>query len=129
MLEAAGMLDPAVTLLQGKYKDLKILSDRRTEHDNLAGLAGEYPDGAAETRNDWIAKHAQQTQALTHAIVAALKWIRSHSAEEIMDKMQPDLVGTDKELYLAALKNAIQMYSTTGPMGPKGAQAVLAVFS
>ena len=38
-------------------------------------------------------------------------------------------VGTDKALYLAALKNTIPMYSTTGRMDPKGAQAVLDVFS
>ena len=68
-------------------------------------------------------------QALTNAIVATLKWIHAHSAEEIMAKMPPDLVGPDKELYLAALKNTIPMYSTTAKMDPKGAQAVLAVFS
>ena len=46
-----------------------------------------------------------------------------------MAKMPEDLVGADKALYLAALKNTIPMYSTTGRMDPKGAQAVLAVFS
>lgn len=35
--------------------------------------------------------------------------------------------GKNKELYLAALKNTIPMYSETGTMDPKG--AVLAVFS
>ena len=38
-------------------------------------------------------------------------------------------VGKDKALYLAALKNTIPMYSETGLMDPKGADAVLAVFS
>ena len=42
--------------------------------------------------------------------------------------MPPDMVG-DKALYLAALKNTIPMYSETGTMDPKGADAVLAVFS
>jgi NitT/TauT family transport system substrate-binding protein len=46
-----------------------------------------------------------------------------------MAKMPERLVGKDKALYLAALKNTIPMYSTTGKMDPKGAQAVLAVFS
>jgi len=32
-------------------------------------------------------------------------------------------------LYLAALKNTLPMYSQTGKMDPKGADAVLAVFS
>ena len=39
------------------------------------------------------------------------------------------MVGKDKALYLAALKNTIPMYSETGRMDPKGADAVLAVFS
>ena len=128
-VEAAVMLDPAVTLLQGKYKDIKILSDTRTQHDTLAVFGGEYPGGALYTRSDWVAKHEKETQALTTAILATLKWIHAHSAEEIMAKMPSDMVGADKALYLAALKNTIPMYSTTGRMDPKGAEAVLAVFS
>ena len=128
-VEAAVMLDPAVTLLQGKYKDIKILSDTRTQHDTLAVFGGEYPGGSLYTRSDWIAKHEKETQALTTAILATLKWIHSHSPEEIMAKMPSDMVGADKALYLAALKNTIPMYSTTGRMDPKGAEAVLAVFS
>jgi NitT/TauT family transport system substrate-binding protein len=128
-VEAAIMLDPAVTLLQGKNKDLKILTDTRTQKDTLAVFGGEYPGGALYTRSEWIAKHPKETQALTNAIVATLKWIHSHTPEEIMAKMPDNLVGPDKALYLAALKNTIPMYSTTGRMDPKGAQAVLAVFS
>jgi NitT/TauT family transport system substrate-binding protein len=128
-VEAAVMLDPAITLLQGKNKDLKILSDTRTQKDTLDVFGGEYPGGALYTKADWVAKHEKEVQALTNAMVATLKWIHSHSAEEIMDKMPPELVGADKALYLAALKNTIPMYSTTGLMDPKGAQAVLSVFS
>jgi NitT/TauT family transport system substrate-binding protein len=129
LVDAAVMVDPAVTLLQNKYKDLKILSDTRTQKDTLAVFGGEYPGGALYTRADWIAKHAAETAALTTAMVATLRWIHAHSAEEIMAKMPEDLVGADKPLYLAALKNTIPMYSATGLMDPKGAQAVLAVFS
>jgi NitT/TauT family transport system substrate-binding protein len=39
------------------------------------------------------------------------------------------MVGKDKSLYVAALKNTLPMYSETGKMDPKGASAVLAVFS
>ena len=46
-----------------------------------------------------------------------------------MAKMPPHAVGRNKELYLAALRNTIPMYSETGAMDPKGAAAVLAVFS
>jgi NitT/TauT family transport system substrate-binding protein len=128
-VDAAVMLDPAVTLLQGKNKDLKILSDTRTQKDTLDVFGGEYPGGALYTKTSWIAAHPKETQALTNAIVATLKWIHSHTPEEIMAKMPENLVGPDKTLYLAALRNTIPMYSTTGLMDPKGAQAVLDVFS
>ena len=128
-VDAAIMLDPAITLLQGRNKDLKILSDTRSAKDTLDVFGGEYPGGALYTRADWIAKHEKETQGLANAIVATLKWIATHSPEEIMAKMPDELTGADKALYLAALKNTIPMYSTTGRMDPKGAQAVLAVFS
>ena len=128
-VQAAVMLDPAVTLLQSKFKDFKILADVRTQKDTLDIFGGEYPGGALYTRADWIAKNDATVQKLTNAILATLKWIHSHTPEEIMAKMPEDLVGADKALYLAALKNTIPMYSETGKMDPKGAQAVLAVFS
>jgi NitT/TauT family transport system substrate-binding protein len=128
-VDAAIMLDPAVTLLQNKFKDLKILSDTRTQKDTMEVFGGEYPGGALYTRADWIAKNETSAQALATAIVNTLKWIHSHTPEEIMAKMPEDLVGPDKTLYLAALKNTLPMYSTTGKMDPKGAEAVLAVFS
>jgi NitT/TauT family transport system substrate-binding protein len=128
-VNAAIMLDPAITLMQGKHKDIKILSDTRTAKDTLDVFSGEYPGGALYTRAEWIAKNEATVQKMTNAIVATLKWIHSHTPEEIMAKMPDELIGPDKALYLAALKNTIPMYSQTGMMDPKGAQAVLAVFS
>jgi NitT/TauT family transport system substrate-binding protein len=128
-VDAAVMLDPATTVLQNKAKDVRILSDTRTQKDTLAVFGGDYPGGALYSRADWVAKHEKEAQALTNAIVATLKWIHGHSAEEIMAKMPDDLVGADKAAYLAALKNTIPMYSENGRMDAKGAEAVLAVFS
>jgi len=128
-IDAAVMLDPSVTILQGRNKDLKILSDTRTQKDTLAVFGGEYPGGALYTKADWIQGHPKETQALATAIVSTLKWIHSHTPEQIMEKMPPEMVGKDKDQYLAALKNTIPMYSETGRMDPKGASAVLAVFS
>lgn len=128
-IEAAVMLDPAITVLQGKNKDLRILSDTRTQHDTLEVFGGEYPGGALYTRADWIAGHEKEVQAMTNAIIATLKWIHSHTPQEIADKMPPEYVGKDKAGYIEALKNTLPMYSETGLMDPKGAQAVLAVFS
>jgi NitT/TauT family transport system substrate-binding protein len=128
-IDAAVMLDPSVTVLQGSHPDLKILADTRTAKDTLAVFGGEYPGGALYTTTAWIKSHEKEVQALTTAIVNTLAWIHSHSPEEIMAKMPDEIVGKNKELYLAALKNTIPMYSLSGLMDPTGADAVLAVFS
>src|SRR5205823_817389 len=118
-IDAAVMLDPSVTVLQGSYPDLKILTDTRTQKDTLEVFGGEYPGGALYTTTAWVNSHEKEVQALTNAIVNTLNWIHSHSPEEIMAKMPDEIVG----------KNTIPMYSLTGKMDPKGADAVLAVFS
>ena len=128
-IDAAVMLDPSVTVLQGKHPDLRILSDTRTQKDTLAVFGGEYPGGALYSTAAWVSAHPKEVQGLTNAILNTLTWIHSHSAEDIMAKMPEEMVGKNKELYLAALKNTIPMYSQTGKMDPKGAEAVLAVFS
>src|SRR6476469_3650419 len=128
-VDAAIMLDPAVTILQGQDKNLKILSDTRSQKDTLAVFGGEYPGGALYTKADWVATHPKEVQGMTNAIVSTLKWIHSHTPEEIADKMPANLVGKDKALYVAALKNTLAMYSATGRIDPQGASAVLAVFS
>src|SRR5215211_363325 len=71
-IEAAVMLDPSVTVLQGEYKDLKILADTRTQKDTLDVFGGEYPGGSLYTRSDWIKTHEKEVQALTTAIVNTL---------------------------------------------------------
>ena len=128
-IDAAVMLDPSVTVLKGRNKDLTILSDTRSQKDTLAVFGGEYPGGALYTKAEWIASHEKEVQAMTNAIVATLKWIHSHAPEEIADKMPPEYVGKDKAGSVEALKNTLPMYSETGRMDPKGAAAVLAVFS
>jgi NitT/TauT family transport system substrate-binding protein len=128
-IDAAIMLDPAVTILQNDDKNLKILSDTRSQKDTVAVFGGEYPGGALYTRADWIASHEKEVQGMTKAILSTLKWIHSHTPEEIADKMPPEFVGKDKALYVAALKNTLPMYSENGLMDPKGAQAVHDVFA
>ncbi len=128
-VQAAVMLDPAVTLLAGKYKDLRILVDTRSAADTRKVFGGNYPGGSFYASADWIKNHTAAAQGMANAIAETLKWIHSHSAKQIMAKMPADYVGKNKALYLAALKNTIPMYSKTGLMDPKGASAVLKVFS
>jgi NitT/TauT family transport system substrate-binding protein len=128
-VDAAVMVDPSVTVLQGRHPDLNILIDTRSANDTLEVFGSDYPGGSLYATAAWVASHETEARALAIAIVRTLAWIHAHSAEEIMDRMPAEVVGNDKALYLAALKNTIPMYSKTGSMDSKGAEAVLAVFS
>ena len=99
-VDAAIMLDPAVTQLGARNKDLRILVDTRTQKDTIDVFGGEYPGGALYTKADWIEKNPKEAQALVNAILNTLKWIYSHTPEEIMAKMPDELVGGDKSSIL-----------------------------
>src|SRR5215467_1369601 len=63
-IDAAVMLDPSVTVLQGSHSDLKILADTRTQKDTLATFGGEYPGGALYSTAAWVNSHEKEAQAL-----------------------------------------------------------------
>src|SRR5437899_12984613 len=98
-IDAAVMLDPSVTVLQGSHPDLRILSDTRTQKDTLGVFGGEYPGGSLYSTAAWINSHEKEVQALTTAIVNTLNWIHAHSPEEIMAKLHDEIVGNNKALY------------------------------
>src|SRR5438270_9516327 len=53
-IDAAVMLDPAVTILQAAHPDLRILSDTRTQKDNQAVFGGDYPGGSLYATTAWV---------------------------------------------------------------------------
>jgi NitT/TauT family transport system substrate-binding protein len=128
-VDAASMVDPALTQLQARHKDLRILTDTRTREDTMKAFGGEYPSGSLYAQDSWIKAHPREAQSLAEAIVRTLKWMKGHSAEEITAKMPPQLVGENRDLYLAALKATRPMYSETGLMDQKGSEVVLKVLS
>ncbi|MBV9522770.1 MAG: ABC transporter substrate-binding protein, partial [Alphaproteobacteria bacterium] len=77
----------------------------------------------------WVQAHQDEAQRLADAMVRTLQWIQTHSPEEVMAKMPKAFTSADPKTYLASLKSMIPTFSATGLMDPKGAEAVLAVFS
>ena len=128
-IDAVVTLDPAVTVLQARHADLRLLADTRSATDTEALFGSSYPGGALYTMQTWIDENPEAVQGMAAAISDTLDYIHSHTPEEIMAQMPESAVGSDKEAYLAALTNSIPMYSETGLMDPRGAETVLAVFS
>ena len=105
---------------QGTIGDAKVLIDLRTPDGTRAALGGDYPFISVYMRSDWVASHKNVVQRLANAYVKTLKWIQTHTPEEIAAQLPQDYYAGDKELYLSALKGSMPMFSPDGKM-PAGA--------
>lgn len=121
--------DPAITQLQSRHPDLRILSDTRREADTVALFGAEYPGAALYTRTEWLEANPEAAQGLAAAIVETLEYIHSTPAEEIAAQMPANLVGPDRDVYIQSVTNSMEMFSETGLMTHEGAEAVLAMLS
>ncbi|WP_369183048.1 ABC transporter substrate-binding protein [Streptomyces sp. Y1] len=122
--------DPTVATILDKGLG-KILYDLRTPEGSRQALGGLYPSSALYMNTDWVEKNKDTTQKLANAFVKTLKWMSTHSAQEIAAKMPADYAQGGAEQYAAAIKATLPMFTTDGVMpadGPKTVLAVLAAF-
>ena len=124
-IDAAVMLDPSVTVLQGSRKDLRILSDTRTQKDTLETFGGEYPGGALYSTAAWVNGHEKETQALTNAIVRADKWIQKAGPDEIAKVVPETYLLGDPAVYKAAIGKSLEGLSPDGMIPEDGAATAL----
>ena len=112
-----------------KTGDAQVLVDMRSEEGTKAALGGLYPAASLYVRNEWAASHKDQASKLARAFGKTMAYISTHSAEDIAEKMPKDYYGNDKELYVAALKASLPMYTKDGKMPEGGPETVLKVLS
>ncbi|MFD7987900.1 ABC transporter substrate-binding protein [Kitasatospora indigofera] len=129
-IDAGMTTDPTVANILAK--DLgKVLYDMRTPEGSRAALGGLYPSSSLYMNTDWVEKNKDTTQKLANAFVKTLKWMSTHSPEEIAAKMPADYGQGGADQYAAAIKATLPMFTTDGVMpadGPKTVLAVLAAF-
>jgi NitT/TauT family transport system substrate-binding protein len=128
-VDAAVVIDPALTLLREKYRDLRLLADTRDERGAQAVFGAVYPGGALHAPLRWVAEHPLTAQALADAVVGALSWMERHDAGQILAAASEDGGGVDGGLYRAALENTLPIYSRSGVIDIASARAVLAVLN
>lgn len=103
----------------------KVLVDLRTPQSTQAALGGPYPFICVFMQNSYVSAHKDVVQKLVNAYVKTLKWIHTHTAEQIADMMPADYYAGDKTLYVTALQNQLSIFSPDGKMPDGGPQAVL----
>ncbi|NIO42264.1 MAG: ABC transporter substrate-binding protein [Burkholderiales bacterium] len=117
-------IEPAITLLVrgGKVVE-KVETISEDGARQLFGAA--LPSGSLYTKRDFIHDHPATVQALTDAMVRALKWLSTASDEAVADVVPGHYLLGDRSLYLAALIRQRPSYSKDGRIPPEAVQAML----
>ena len=129
-IDAGMTTDPTVATIVDKGLG-KVLYDMRTPEGSRAALGGLYPSSSLYMNTDWVERNKDTTQKLANAFVRTLKWMSTHSPEEIAGRMPADYGQGGAGQYAAAIKATLPMFTTDGVMpadGPKTVLAVLAAF-
>jgi NitT/TauT family transport system substrate-binding protein len=128
VVDALVNVDPTITILT-KSGDAQILADTRTTLGALRVFGGPYPAGGLYATPAFIERNPKTVQALTTASVKALHWIKTHTPEQIADHMPDRFYQSDKALYVASLKDNLEMFSLDGRIPLAGLQTIVKVLS
>ncbi len=127
-IQAGMTTEPTISRLL-KTGEARVLIDMRTIEKTKEALGGTYPAASLYMPTEWVEKNKPTVQKLANAFVKTLKFIHTHSAAEIAEKMPKDFYVGDKEGYIKALNDGKGMFTSDGVMPAGGPETVLAVLS
>jgi NitT/TauT family transport system substrate-binding protein len=123
-IDAGMTTEPTITNTI-KKKAGQVLVDLRTPTATRAALGADYPFIGLFMTTAYVNAHKSVVQRLVNAYVKTLKWMKSHTAAEIADKVPADFYGSDKDGYIAALDGQKDSFTADGKMPAAGAQNAL----
>lgn len=126
---AAGITTPPTSTQLLSKKTATTLVDLASVSGTKAALGGLYPASSLYMPCDWVKAHPRETQKLANAFVATLRYIASHSAEELAAKMPADYAGGDAAIYVNSIKETKDGFTTDGVIDADGARNVIEVLA
>ncbi|GJI90838.1 ABC transporter substrate-binding protein [Duganella hordei] len=127
-IQAGMTTEPTITRLL-KTGEARVLVDLRTMESTKAALGGTYPAASLYMTTSYVNSHKEITQKLANAFIKTLRFINTHSAAEITEKMPKSFYVGDKDSYVKALEGGKAMFTIDGMMPQGGPETVLAVLS
>ena len=125
-IDAGMTTEPTISRLLAS-SDAKVLVDLRTPESTEKWLGGLYPAACLYMPAVWVNGHREEVQKLVNAFVKTLKFINTHTAEEIASKMPVDYYAGNKPMYVRALAQSKTMFTADGRMPASGPPTVLKV--
>ena len=123
-IDAIANLDPLITMMQQK-NEIRIISDTRTLKETEAVFGGPMPAATLYASADFIKKYPNTTQALTNAMVRALRWLQKAAPEDIVKAVPENYLLGDRALYIEAFTKVREAISPDGKFPDAGAATAL----
>jgi NitT/TauT family transport system substrate-binding protein len=123
-IDAISNVEPVMTMLEQKG-EVKIISDTRTLGGTLDVFGGPMPAGCLCAPLEFVGKHPATCQALAHAIVHSLKWLRTAGPSDIIRTVPDSYLLGDRSLYLASFNKVVEAFSLDGLMSQEGSRTAL----
>ncbi|MFD7842559.1 ABC transporter substrate-binding protein [Nocardia sp. NPDC059764] len=125
-IDAGMTTDPTVAKMVSSG-DARVLVDMRNEQGTRAALGGLYPAASLYMRCETVQAHPDIVQKLANAFVETLRWLATHSPEEVAAEMPAQYAGGDPKLYVKSITDSISMFNGDGLMKREGAENVLRI--
>lgn len=125
-IDVLSSIEPATVMLE-RSGDLRVVHESITAAGSKAVFGGALPSACLYAKRAFIEENPNTVQGLTNAMVRALRWLQSASADQVQSVVPPEYMLGDKAAYGAALTRLRPIYSADGRIAPEGAQRFLQV--
>ena len=112
-LDAISNGEPVMMLLE-KQGLIKIVNETTTAKGAREVFGGSLPAACLYAKHSFVEHNPHTIQALTNAIVRALKWLKTATPEQVALTVPPEYLLGDRTLYLDAFKRVRAVYSQDG---------------
>lgn len=125
-IDAIANLDPVISMIE-RGGDLHIVADTRKLKETEIVFGGPMPAGCLYTKQEFIDKNPASVQALTNAMVRALKWLQNAGPSDILKTVPESYLLGDRTLYLDSWMKVREAISTDGLLPDKAPANVLSM--
>ena len=112
-IDALVNVEPVMTILE-KQGVMTIMAETTTNKGTRDVFGGPMLSGTLYTKASFIAANPKTIQAVTNAMLRALKWIRTATPEQLVAALPPEYLLGDKALYLEVFGKLRANYSPDG---------------
>ncbi len=123
-IDAIANVEPSIVILE-KSGDIRLVHETFSAAGTRAVYGGPVPSACLYAKQAFIQAHPNTIQALTTAMVRALRWLHEASPDEVMQVIPAEYTLGDRAVYAAALERLRSVYSPDGAFVRAGVERAL----